>query len=650
MEKKFPTKIAMPLLALASLLFYTTTFAQSLDDFPAFGIYSQDDINLKKVDFDKQANAVVLFDIARSYYDDEYHLITDHRTRIKILNTKGLDQADIAIDFYSKDDFEYIANINGTTTNFDASGEHSTKLSSKTVFTKQINAYRSQRRFSMPDVKVGSIIEYSYTSNMKHYGGLDEWVFQKEIPVLKSAYDLTLMPNTEFAYKVLKSKNLPIKIDPRKNSGSIYFEMDNIAGLHDEPYMDSRKNNLQQVTFQLAAYTQFDSKINTFTKWEDVAPELLKQPEFGGQLNKNLSNTDEFIAKTKTLSSALEKVKATYAFVQKRVGWDGYTTKYSIDGVKKVWDKGTGKNGEINLIFVNLLQSVGVTAYPMLAADRWRGKVDISYPFVDQFHNTVAYIEIPHSTALVIDAADKETPINMMPYSLLNTYGYIVDKKKKGLILLEDKNHYLKNMVTLSGEISADGVLLGSAQTFSYDYERAERKNFYNKNGKQKFISEYFTADYANVHADSLEIDNLNDDTLNLEQRVNFKQTLNTSGEYVFVDCHLFSGIGKNPFTDDVRFSDVNFGSARVYLANQIINLPANYSVDALPKNIRLITPDTAFTLIRKVEVQENQLLTQVKFEIRNSYYSVEDYSMLKEFFKKMYDILDEQVVLKKKN
>jgi hypothetical protein len=72
--------------------------------------------------------------------------------------------------------------------------------------------------------------------------------------------------------------------------------------------------------------------------------------------------------------------------------------------------------------------------------------------------------------------------------------------------------------------------------------------------------------------------------------------------------------------------------------------------VDALPKNIRMVTPDTAFTLIRRVEMQDNQLLTQIKFEIRNSYYSVEDYAMLKEFFKKMYDILDEQVVLKKKN
>jgi hypothetical protein len=650
MEKKFLSKIAVPLMAMASVLFATNSSAQSVEDFPAFGNYSQEEINLKKVDFDKQANAVVLFDIAHSYYDDEYHLITDHRTRIKILNTKGLDQADVALTFYSKDDFEYITKIEGTTTNFDATGEHSTKLAGKTIFTKQINAYRSQMRFSMPDVKVGSIIEYSYTSNMKHYGGLDEWVFQKEIPVLKSAYDLTLRPNTEFAYKVLKSKDLPIKIDPRKNSGSIYFEMDNIAGLREEPFMDSRKNSLQQVTFQLAAYTQFDSKINTFNKWEDVAPELLRQQEFGGQLNKNLSNTDEFIARTKALPTALEKVKATYAFVQKRIGWDGYTTKYSIDGVKKAWDKGMGKNGEINLIFVNLLQNVGVTAYPMLAADRWHGKVDIVYPFIDQFNNTVAYIEIPNSPALVIDASDKETPINMMPYSLLNTYGYIVDKKKKGLILLEDKNHYLKNMVTLSGQISQDGVMSGSAQDFSYDYERVERKNFYNKNGKQKFINKYFTADYSNLNADSLEIDNLNDDTLNLEQRVNFKQTLNTSGEYAFVDCHLFSGIGKNPFTDDIRFSDINFGSARAYLANQVISLPSNYTVDALPKNIRLITPDTAFTLIRKVEVQDNQLMTQIKFEIRNSYYGVEDYAMLKEFFKKMYDILDEQVVLKKKN
>jgi hypothetical protein len=43
-------------------------------------------------------------------------------------------------------------------------------------------------------------------------GGLREWVFQKDIPVVVSSYNLTILPNVEFAYSFYKSAFMPISM------------------------------------------------------------------------------------------------------------------------------------------------------------------------------------------------------------------------------------------------------------------------------------------------------------------------------------------------------------------------------------------------------------------------------------------------------
>src|SRR5690348_8563999 len=95
------------------------------------GAYAQDDnfgnptaaeIGLTKCSFDEDADAIVLVDEASTSYDDEHHMITRHHTRMKILKESGIDEADIAIRFYSADDFEFISNIRAMTINTDGNG------------------------------------------------------------------------------------------------------------------------------------------------------------------------------------------------------------------------------------------------------------------------------------------------------------------------------------------------------------------------------------------------------------------------------------------------------------------------------------------------------------------------------------------------
>lgn len=641
--------LTISFLLITSLLPFTS-YSQSFDDLPGFGEYSREEINLKKCEFDPEANAVVLMDLARSSPNDQQNLVTEHRTRIKILNEKGFDQATIAIPYYRRDDFEFISNIKGTITNYDASGHATTvDLERKSIYDVKVNEWRSEQRFTMPNVKAGSIFEYSYTSTMKHYGGLEDWVFQTDIPTIKSRYYLYIIPNAEFAYQVYKLPTIPIKITNDKSAGSVTFEMDNIAALRDEPYMDSRRDNLQRVVFQLSGYNRNGSGMTKYnTSWEEVAYDVLGREDFGNQLHKSLSGTEEFIKQTKLLPNAYDRLLAVYQFVQQRMGWNGYVSKFSPDGVRKAWEKGSGTSGDVNIAFINILQDVGVDAVPLLVSDRHYNKINISYPFLDEFHQTIAYIALNGKTYF-IDASDKTTPLHMIPYNLLNTYGYLVLKKKGKLLLLENKDLYYENTINIIGEILENGTLNGNVIERSKDYAKLERKNYYKKAGSEKFLERYFHEAFTNIKADSLELNNLDNDTLSLEQKTQFTQTLNTSGDYTLLSYHLFSGIPKNPFSSDIRFSDINFGSPQRFTVNQSIALPANFVVDELPKNISLITADSSFKLIRRIALQGDRIGSQLKLEINQSLFKQEDYEMLQAFFKKMQGILDEQIVLKKK-
>src|SRR5262245_9489249 len=75
---------------------------------PEFGILTEEEKKLTECDFDKEADAVILFDKASADHNDQNNLVINRHIRIKILKQKGVQRADIDIPYYSKDDFEFI--------------------------------------------------------------------------------------------------------------------------------------------------------------------------------------------------------------------------------------------------------------------------------------------------------------------------------------------------------------------------------------------------------------------------------------------------------------------------------------------------------------------------------------------------------------
>src|SRR5574343_1593775 len=341
-------------------LFIAFLPAQAQKVIPAFGNISRQEYELKQVPFDKEAEAVIIHDYAESNFDSEYQLITTRRIRLKILKESALDRANIEIPYYAENEFEYIKEIEGfTATVGDAGIPKIYKLEKSGIFRQKKNDRISIVKMAMPQVKVGSIIEYSYVSVMKHYGGVNEWSLQSDIPTLLSHYNLIIRPNLEFAYRVIKSPHLNIAVRSEPREGQVIFEMRDIAGLRAEPFMDAMDDYRNRIVFQLSEYmTSYGTMKKYATTWEQLSNELLEGAYFGRLINKNLNGADDLIKAARAKDNEYERILMVYNYVRKGLNWDGRYRAFAVDGLKKVWEDKRGHSAELNLMLINLLKEV----------------------------------------------------------------------------------------------------------------------------------------------------------------------------------------------------------------------------------------------------------------------------------------------------
>ena len=94
---------------------------------------------------------------------------------------------------------------------------------------------------------------------------------------------------------------------------------------------------------------------------------------------------------------------------------------------------------------------------------------------------------------------------------------------------------------------------------------------------------------------------------------------------------------------------DIDFGCPKKYTVTGTFYLPDNYIVDALPKNTKMLLPDSSIVLTRMMQQDHGLISINFTLEMNASGYTADSYPYIKQFFKKMYDILEEKIVLKKK-
>jgi len=622
---------------------------------PAFGKVEKADLEMKECDFDKNAEAMVLFDKGQLNYILGSGIDLVRHIRIKVLNDKGKDRADIHLPYINWKKDEDIKDITAQVYNLDPSGNIVvTKLDKKQIFEKQINKRKAEKVFTFPDVKPGTVIEYKY----KHTNiGMMNWYFQRSIPVKYSEFtfdyptevDISFLPKCYMPYEQ--------KTDNGGSRTARFFSMSNVPALRDEPFILNEDDYMQKIETKTIAYENSRGIHQSIVvNWLQVIRFLMEDDDFGVQIKKEIPRTADLDAQLKNINDPYKRMKIIYEYVKKNMEWNGSPGIWALEGVKAAWKDKKGTSGEINLILINLLKDAGLNVKPILVSTHDNGLVNSLdagtewSPGFYQFNKVLAWVTIGNKI-YVLDGTDKETPANLIPMDVVATEGLVIEKIETmewGWETLWKDNLEYRNTVLLQAKITADGKLAGEASIVSYDYARLSKIATARK-GKKEFTEKYFSSNNPGITIDSISLENLDKDSLPLLQKVHFNEQLNASGAYQYFSVNLFTGLEENPFVADERISDVFFGILQNHTIIGNIMMPDGYELDELPKNIKMIMPDTSVIVTRTSRALDGMLQFRIGLEFKKPYYSAEEYEGFKEFYKKLFDLLNEQFVIKKK-
>lgn len=638
----------MKQLSVLFFLLFLSLYLPAQDKIPAFGTIDKSDLEMTDCSFDPGAEAVLLLDIGEIEFDyfrgSGWVSETSYRVRIKILKGKAASMGEIKIPYYSKGKRESITNISGVSWNLDGNGKITeAKLESNNIYDKSVDRDFSEVSFALPDVKAGTVFEYKYKIQRKSYSYIPGWSFQQDIPVRYSAYNVMVPEYFQFTALITQRQELEKKPSNGLKDGNWYI-MRNIKGLKDEPYSSGRVDYIQRIDFQLSSINAPGYYEEIRTTWPKIVTELQDDEDFGQALKRNLKGIDEITGITVGMPKTEDRIRAIYNYVQRHMQWNNNYGIYSENGIKDAWDKKNASITDINFILINILREAGIAAKPLLVSTKDHGAVNPLYPFLKRFNAVLAYVK-DGDREYIMNAADKYNPFNLVPYDVINTNALLVDKQSENLIQLKSNEKYISN-VFFSCSIEDDGKIGGRATLKSSGYARNTRIYTYRKDKLKEMLEDN---EGITIKVDSFTVKNEEDEMQPFEQEVDFSATMQEGGGYFLLPYNLFTGLGKNPFIEEERVMPVDFSFPKSYVINGTFALPDDYMVNELPRNTRLIMPDTSIILTRKMQESGNIISFRVTLDLLYPDYFAEGYPYLKDFFKKMYAILNERIALKKK-
>ena len=641
-----------------SICFFFEAQAQSLSRLQPYGKIDTADLRMTKCDFEPDANALVLIDHAAAEVNADSVVIAYHK-RIKIFNTNAHDLANIRLQYYSADGFERIYAIEAQTIRLENNSIVVSKVDPQIIYTETIDKNRKAFVFAFPDVKPGCIIEYRYRWKTTSASNLPTWFFQSDIPTRYSEMDAAMSNELQYntirvGYQPFTFDTVAISLNPQGNQ--VYnhrWAKANVHAFVEEPFTTPGNINFQCIMFRLKAVKIPGHQIWQADNdtWQSVIAGLIRDDDFGGQLEENFSKQDTLIKRVKALKSLDEQVAFLFHDVKKNMTWNKKDAWYTDKGVRTAWSKKTGNSTEINMILYNLLKHSGINAYPMVVSTRDNGAINQYLAGYGRINKTVVYIPVDSTHNYVLDASGKYNTYDELPAELLNTYGIMIDYRANVLnykMVMLKKIDPAREMVSVEAEIKPDNQVSGQVTINSMSYEKADYHQLYDELGASKYLDKFRMGD-NNLKLSDLKMENIEIDTLPLVQTFNFKLALSSAADnYIYFTPGLFFSEQKNPFLREERLSDIDFGHLKAYTLNGVYKLPLGYKIDAVPENTLLNMFDKSISLKRVISVADGKVSVSYQISFRRATYQLSEYPPLHDFYKKMYEILNEPIVLKK--
>ncbi|MBW4889302.1 DUF3857 domain-containing protein [Mucilaginibacter sp. HMF5004] len=649
-----------------TLLFtISVSFTALCQDFD-FGKIDAADMNLKKYDKDTSAHAVVLREFGKSFISDasQMPLIHEYHVRIKIFDSKGFNQGDVAIYLYTGDNntFETVRDIKGITFYTDENGlVRKTELESSKIFHEKRDKHREIVKFAMPNLRDGCIIEYTYTTESPYHFNFHPWIFQSEIPKMYSEYEAHIPAIYEFntvlrGYLKLSKNTADLEqgcfsyYGIKADCSKIMYAIKDIPAFIEEDYMTAASNYISAIYYELSAMTnQYGKKEPKTQEWKDVDYNLKHNESFGDQMKRTGILKDHLPPNLLAITDTLQKAKAIYTYLQKWFKFNNDYTKYSNDGIKKAIETHTGSVGDINLTLISALNTAGINADAVILSTRKNGIINKLYPVISEFNYVVARIEINNHPYL-LDATDPMLPFGLLPLHCINDQGRVMSLTKPSYWIDMVQPQKRNTTTNINLALQANGKIKGTITNFSIGYAAYEKRKAIKKFNSMDEYAESVAEKLSKAKITKWDISGV--DTLDqpIVEKYDIEFSIATANQDIInFNPSFYDKETQNPFKLDKRTYPVDLGSAISQSTTLTLSFPENYTIAEQPAPVAMGLPNNGGKFLTSISAEGN-LITYAQIEqLSKAIYFPEEYPYLRELFNKIIQHQKANIVFKKK-
>lgn len=641
-----------------------------------FGKVTPEDFKQTVYAIDSSADAVVIGDIGSTEMVGNtkggFSLEFKRYRRVHILNKNGYDIANVEIGIYTNGSLEEeLESLKAVTYNLENGKVVETKLDKGAVFKDKISKNLVVKKFTFPNIKEGSIIEYEYKLESDFTFNLQPWDFQGQYPCLWSEYNVTL---PEFYYYVTLSQGFqPYHIQTRKDrTGSFSVVDDNgaaasrrssfsagvtdfrwvmkdVPALKEESYTSTINNHLARIQFQLAELRHPFIPKNIMGTWQQASADLLKDEDFGYTLNRDNGWLNDIMKDAIGNAKAdLEKAKNIFSYVRDNMTCTNHSRKYLEKPLKTVLKTRNGNEAEINLLLTAMLLKAGYPADPVMLSTRSHGYTYALYPLLDRFNYVISRVEI-EGKPYYLDASQPRMGFGKLSYDAYNGHARVINETATPVDFVSDS--LLEGKITSVFIINDEkGNLAGSMQQAPGYYESYSLRNKIKEKGKEQLFADIKKAFNAEVEITEPQIDSL--DKYDYPLGIRYKFDMKASDENIIYFNPMFGeGWKENPFKSADRKYPVEmpYTIDETYLLR--VDIPKGYVIDELPKQIMVKLNEYDDGLFEyRLSESNGAISLRSRIKIKRAFFMPDEYEMLREFFNLVVKKHSEQIVFKKKN
>ena len=640
-----------------------------------FGDIKPEDFKPDYYALDSSADAVYLYEAGTAHHEGNnrgwFSVISTVHERIQLIHKKSFDDlGTVKIHLYTLNAStkERLENLQAATYNLEDGKVVATKVDKNSIFEDKDGDYQVTK-FTFPNLKEGSIIEYTYTTNSPFYKYVPTWTFQGRYPELWSQF--TLEEPEFFDFAILKQGYLTPVIDTTTSSAGNFNVTDpngtnttqsynirsntvkrlwaykNIPALKDESYITSLSNYIQKLEFQFLAIRFPNQTPETFmSTWPETVEQLMKDEDFGADLNKeNGWLKDDIKEAVNGETDAVNKAKKIYEYVRDNYTCTDQSSLYLSQPLRKTGQSKKGNVVDINMLLVAMLRVAGYNANPVLLSTRDHGKAFGYYPILSKFNYVIAQVDAGDNSYL-LDATHPVLGFGHLNEDCYNGDARLIASDPALIDLSADSLHEseVESLFLSNGD---DGKISGTYKHVMSEMQSEDMREKMKKTNKEEYFKDVKKSFSFDANIDNKIIDSL--DKPEMPVSVQYDISFKPEDDIIYFTPVLADGAYKeNPFSAAERFYPVEmpYCTDETYILN--MQVPAGYKVDELPKSARVTLNDKDGMFEYLIQQNGDNIQLRCRTKLNKATFEPDDYETLRNFFSYVVEKEGEQIVFKK--